>query len=95
MVHIEDHYVPKDLSHPHAEPGIFVGYCDQSPSFLFYLPKTNRIVARRDAVMFEDRPGVDIGMTTLIKPVPEVSVAPKENSFAWLQSADTGAVDMI
>ena len=45
--------------------------------------------------MFEDRPGVDVGMTTVIKPVPEVSVAPKENSFAWLQSEDTGHEDSI
>ena len=51
VVHVEDHFVPKDLTCPHAEPGIFVGYCDQSPSFLFYLPKTNRIVARRDATI--------------------------------------------
>ena len=92
MVHVEDHYVPKDLSHPHAEPGIFVGYCDQSPSFLFYLPRSNRIVARRDAIMFEDRPGVDIGKTYLL-PTPAVSVAPKENSFAWLQHTDDGSAD--
>ena len=86
VVHLEDRYVPKDLSHPHAEPGIFVGYCDQSPSFLFFLPRSNRIVSRRDAVMFEDRPGVLVGKTTVV--APAVSHAPDVQGFAWLKAPD-------
>ena len=40
--------------------------------------------------MFENRPGVDIGKTTLITPRLEMLIALKENSFAWLQGTGHG-----
>jgi len=58
VVHVEDKFLPKDISLPHATAGIFVGYDHKSPSYLFYMPATQRLLPRRDAVLFEDRPGV-------------------------------------
>ena len=80
-VHIEDDYMPKNLAEPHAEPGIFLGYCSRSPSFRFYLPRTNMVVSRRDAVFFEDRPGVQVGQTKML-PQVEASAAPDAPGFA-------------
>ena len=74
-VHIQNDFVPKNLAHWHAEPGIFLGYCSRSPSYRFYLPNSRRVVSRRDAVFFEDRPGVQVGLTKLL-PVGDRVAAP-------------------
>ena len=72
LVHIEKRYIPKDLAHPRSEPGIFVGYCDQSPSYLVYLPHRKRVAIRRDVdEFFEDRPGVLVGETILLPTIDE------------------------
>ena len=83
---MEDKFLPKDISLPHATAGIFVGYDHKSQSYLFYMPATQRLLPRRDAVLFGDRPGVmlpGVGTTTLIGR-PAVA-APDGEGFAWLE----------
>ena len=79
MVHVENKFLAKDLSVAHATPGIFVGYCDKSPSYLFYMPKTRTVVSRRDAVFFENCPGIEVMNKQLHHANPkDIDVSPQD-----------------
>merc|ERR1712185_691452 len=92
-VHIHNDFVPKNLAHWHAEPGIFLGYCSRSPSYRFYLPNSRRVVSRRDAVFFEDRPGVQVGLTKLL-PVGDRVAAPAPSLHGFAHYRHLGDVDL-
>ena len=47
---IEKQYRRKDLAYSASDSAIFIGYCRQSTGYVFYVPKNNTIVSRRDAV---------------------------------------------
>ena len=89
VIHVEDKYIPKDYSVAHGVPAIYVGMCDKSPSGRFFILSTQRVVSRKDAVYYEDRPGCKhepVGDTKLVQrqditdkpPCPSVEAPPKK-----------------
>ena len=57
IIHVEDKFIPKDYAIAHGIPAIYVGMCDKSPSGQFFIPTTQKVVSRKDAVYYENTPG--------------------------------------
>ena len=63
---IEKQYRKKELTDPHSESAIFIGYCRQSSGYIFYIPDKHLVVSRRDALFNQSYFPARVGETMLI-----------------------------
>ena len=88
-VHLEDRYMRKELHTAHSRPAIYIGMCDVSDSWRFYIPATRSVVSSDSADFFEDRPGVQVGKTELAPQVPSDQPLPCPS----ILDTDTAPID--